>query len=142
MSDAISSLRGASDSKPMAAAARLGLAARAVVYLVIGWLAIQIALGHSTPQANQKGALADIASHTGGTIVLWVLGIGFAAYALWRLSEAVFGTAADGPKAGPRAQSLASEALLRRAVRDDLRLHRPDAHVKVKPSSSRPRPRS
>ena len=91
----------------MVVAARVGLAARAVVYLVIGWLAIQIALGHSTPQANQKGALADIASHTGGMIVLWMLGIGFGAYALWRLSEAVFGTAADGSKAGPRAQSLA-----------------------------------
>jgi hypothetical protein len=108
MTNAISSLRSASDSKPMAAAARLGLAARAIVYLVIGWLAIQIALGHATPQANQKGALADIASHTGGTVVLWVLGIGFAAYAAWRLSEAAFGTATDGSKAGPRVQSLMS----------------------------------
>ena len=29
-----------------------------------------------------------------------------AAYALWRLSEAVFGTAVEGRKAGPRLQSL------------------------------------
>ena len=106
MSNAIYSARRASDSAPLAAAARLGLAARAFVYLVIGWLAIQIALGHTTEQANQKGALADIASHSGGIVLLWVLGIGFAAYALWRLSEAAFGTAAEGSKAGPRMQSL------------------------------------
>ena len=106
MTNAISSIREASDSTAMAGAARLGLAARAFVYLVIGWLAIQIALGHATEQANQKGALADIASHSGGIVLLWVLGIGFAAYALWRFSEAVFGTAGEGAKAGPRVQSL------------------------------------
>jgi hypothetical protein len=106
MGGAISSARKASDSPAMAAAARLGLAARAFVYLVIGWLAIQMALGHSSQQANQKGALADIAQHSGGLVLLWVLGFGFAAYALWRLSEVAFGTAAEGKKAGPRVQSL------------------------------------
>jgi hypothetical protein len=106
MPGAISSARRASDSPAMAGAARLGLAARAFVYLVIGWLAIQIALGHRTQQANQKGALADIAQHSGGVVLLWVLGVGFAAYAVWRLSEVAFGTAAEGKKAGPRVQSL------------------------------------
>lgn len=106
MTTAISSVRRASDSTAMAAAGRLGLAARAFVYLVIGWLAIQIALGHTTEQANQKGALADLASHPGGIVLLWVLGIGFAAYALWRVSEAAFGTASEGAKAGPRVKSL------------------------------------
>ena len=107
MTTAISSVRRASDIAPVAAAARLGLAARAFVYLVIGWLAVQIALGHATEQANQKGALADIASHSGGILLLWILAIGFGAYALWRLSEAVFGTGSDGSKAGPRVKSLA-----------------------------------
>ncbi len=103
---AISSVRKASDSPVMAAAARLGLAARAFVYLVIGWLAIQIALGHSSQQANQKGALADIAQHSGGLVLLWILGIGFAAYAVWRASEVAFGVAGEGKKAGPRVQSV------------------------------------
>ena len=89
----------------MAGAARLGLTARAFVYLVIGCLAIEIALGHQTQQANQKGALAEIAQHRFGIVLLWALGFGFAAYALWRFSEAVFGTATDGKKAGPRIQS-------------------------------------
>ena len=90
----------------MAGLARFGLASRAFVYLVVGWLAIQIARGHGGHQANQRGALGDIAQHPYGIVLLWILAVGFAAYALWRLSEAAFGTATDGKKAGPRAQSL------------------------------------
>jgi vacuolar-type H+-ATPase subunit I/STV1 len=90
----------------MESTARFGLAARAFVYLVIGWLAIQIALGHRSQQANQKGALAEISGHSYGTVLLWILGFGFAAYALWRLSEAAFGVAGEGRKVGPRVQSL------------------------------------
>lgn len=90
----------------LAAAARIGLSARAFVYLVIGWLAVQIALGHSSEQANQQGAVAAVAKHPGGRAVLLILGFGLAAYALWRLSEAAFGTAAEGRKVGPRVQSF------------------------------------
>jgi hypothetical protein len=100
------SARRASNSKTMAVLARFGLAARAFVYLVIGWLAIQIALGRGNHEANQRGALADIAQHSYGIVLLWILGIGFVAYAIWRLSEAASGTAAEGDKAGARVQSL------------------------------------
>jgi hypothetical protein len=41
-----------------------------------------------------------------GMVLLWLLGIGFAAYALWRLSEAAFGVTGDPPGAGPRLKSL------------------------------------
>jgi Domain of Unknown Function (DUF1206) len=91
----------------MAALARFGLAARGFVYLVIGWLTAQIALGHHTPQANQSGALAEIAQHSFGKLLLWLLGAGFAAYAIWRLSQAAFGTAAEGSSTGPRLKCLA-----------------------------------
>jgi hypothetical protein len=91
----------------MEIAARFGLGARAFVYLVIGWLAIQIALGRGKEQANQKGALAEIARHSFGVVGLWALAVGFAGYAVWRLSEVVAGTAAEGDKLGPRVQSLA-----------------------------------
>jgi hypothetical protein len=91
----------------MASVARFGLAARAFVYIVTGWLAVQIARGHTRQEANQRGAVAEIAGHPYGTAVLWLLGLGFAAYALWRLSEATYGTATDGKKTGPRVKSLA-----------------------------------
>lgn len=106
MSGVASTARRVSDSPAMAGLARFGLAARAFIYLVIGWLAIQIALGHGSQQANQRGAVSAVAQHSFGKLLLWVLAVGFAAYALWRLSEAAFGTAAEGRKAGPRVQSL------------------------------------
>jgi hypothetical protein len=103
---AITTGRTAARSPAMHAAARFGLAARGFVYLVIGWLTLQIALGHHTQQANQRGALAEVANHPFGKFLLWLLGFGLAAYALWRLSQALFGTATEGDKAGPRLKAL------------------------------------
>jgi hypothetical protein len=107
VTSALATGRSAAHSPAMNALARFGLGARGFVYLVIGWLTLQIALGHHTQQANQGGALAEVAQHPFGKALLWLLGAGFAAYAIWRLSQAAFGTAADGSKAGPRVQSLA-----------------------------------
>jgi hypothetical protein len=90
----------------MAALARWGLAARGLVYLLIGWLAIQIALGHANHQANQRGAFAELASQPLGTVLLWMLAIGLTGYALWRLAEAAFGSASEGRKTGARLKSL------------------------------------
>lgn len=106
MAQVTSPARRVAHSRSLAGLARFGLSARAFVYLVIGWLAVQIARGHGNHQANQKGALADIAQHSGGVALLWIIGAGFAAYAVWRLAEAAFGTAAEGRKTGARIQSL------------------------------------
>jgi hypothetical protein len=103
--------RHRTNERLMAAVAHVGLAARALIYLMIGWLALQIALGHSRQEANQKGAVAAIAQHHGGAGLLWLLGVGLAGYALWRFSEAAFGTVTDGPKAGPRIQSFVRGAI-------------------------------
>ena len=96
----------AARSPVIGVAARFGLAARGIIYLVIGGIALQIARGHTAQQANQKGALATIAQHRGGSVLLWVLGFGLLGYALWRLSEAVFGTAGGERKAGARIASF------------------------------------
>jgi hypothetical protein len=96
----------AAHSRGMAAAARIGLVARGIVYLLMGWLAIKIATGHRNQQANQKGALADVASHSGGLVLLIALAGGFAAYASWQLTQAIYGTAADGRKTSARLTSL------------------------------------
>jgi hypothetical protein len=98
--------RRAANSNVMAGFARFGLAARGFSYLVIGWLAVEIARGHGREQANQKGALADLARHSYGLTLLWLLGLGFAAYSIWRLSETAFGVTGEGRKVGPRLQSL------------------------------------
>jgi hypothetical protein len=98
--------RRAPDSLFIRVLARAGLAARGVLYILIGWVAILVALGHSSQQANQQGALQLLAGKPYGLVSLWLLAIGFAGYALWRLSEAIFGVAGAEDGAGPRLKSL------------------------------------
>lgn len=90
----------------MSGLARFGLASRGVVYLILGWLALQIALGHRTQQANQRGAMAEVVHHHLGSAIVAVLAVGLAAYAIWRFTEAAFGVAGEGRRTGPRLQSL------------------------------------
>ena len=104
---ASSTARRWSKTPAFRALARTGLIARAVIYLLIGLIAILVATGHSTRQPNQQGALELLAGKPYGDISLWLLGIGFAGYALWRLSEAAFGVAGEGNGLGPRVKSLA-----------------------------------
>ncbi len=86
--------------------ARTGLTARGVIYILIGWVAILVALGKSSGQADQQGALQLLVGKPYGLISLWLLAIGFAGYAVWRLSEAAFGVPGEGNGAGPRLKSL------------------------------------
>jgi hypothetical protein len=101
------SARRASNSAAAHFFARAGLAARGVIYILVGWIAVLVALGHSSRKADQQGALQLLAGKPYGLISLWLLGIGFACYALWRLSEAAFGVTGEPPGAGPRLKSLA-----------------------------------
>jgi len=99
-------VRRASDSPVARALARAGLTARGVLYILIGWVAMLVALGQSSHEADQQGALQLLAGQPYGLVSLWLLGIGFAGYALWRLSEAAFGVTGEGNGAGPRLVSL------------------------------------
>ncbi len=106
MTRVLTPVRRASDSRPLEMLARFGLAARAVIYLIIGWLGIEMALGHRANEADQRGAFAEIAHHPFGLVLLSLLGVGFAGYAVWRLSEAITDDAPDRGDAHPRAKSL------------------------------------
>jgi hypothetical protein len=61
------------------------------VYLVIGFLAIKLALGDGGKTTDQQGALATIAKQPLGTVVLILVAIGLAGYACWRLLRAALG---------------------------------------------------
>jgi Domain of Unknown Function (DUF1206) len=88
-----------------ASIARAGLVARGVIYLLIGWVALMLALGRSNAEADQRGALKTLAGKPYGSVALWLLVVGFAAYALWRISEAFVGVTGEGSGAGPRVKS-------------------------------------
>jgi hypothetical protein len=81
-------------STPVKAGARLGLAARGLVWVVLGLLAVQVALGDSA-QADQGGALRAIADRPLGGALLVAVAVGFAAYALLQLLEAAVGHHGD-----------------------------------------------
>jgi hypothetical protein len=85
--------REAAQSRWLDRGARVGMLARSVTYVLIAWLALQIALGHRTREANQNGALHTIAAGTGGKLLLVLLAVGFGLYALWRLTALFFGDA-------------------------------------------------
>jgi hypothetical protein len=102
------SARQAKNSTAMAGAARWGFAARGVIYLLVGALAVQIAFGEGGREADRSGALQTVAKTPGGTVLLWLLAAGLGGMALWRLSEAAYGQAgADGHTATRRLSSLA-----------------------------------
>jgi hypothetical protein len=81
----------AGDSHWVDRLARLGLAARGLVYVIVGYIAAEIAFGHTGRQASRQGAFHAIAEKSWGPALLWVMGIGFFGYALWRLTEAIWG---------------------------------------------------
>ncbi|MEU0335175.1 DUF1206 domain-containing protein [Streptomyces sp. NPDC006193] len=98
--------RRAADSTAMAVAARAGFAARGLIYILVGVIALQIAFGGDGGgrQADRGGALGELAGKPFGSAMLWIVGIALAGMALWRLSEAVFGEAGpDGSKLRKRA---------------------------------------
>jgi hypothetical protein len=98
----------ASRSPLMGWLARAGLAARGVMYVLIGILALEIAFGQRGHHADRSGAVR-LAAHTPfGQVALWLLVAGFAGMAVWRLSEAAYGAAGpDGSKASTRLAALA-----------------------------------
>ena len=76
--------------------------ARGITYGVIGGLAAAIALGAGTTGAapNQQGALALIARTLVGRPALVVICAGLLAYALWKLTQGVFGRGPEGGGGG------------------------------------------
>lgn len=73
------------------ALARAGFVARAAIYAIIGILAVELALGVGGRTTNQKGALQLIAAQAFGQVLLTLVAIALAGYALWRFSHALLG---------------------------------------------------
>ena len=78
---------------------RIGLTAKGVSYVLVGALAIGVAIGASSQPEDQEGALHRIAGEAWGVPVLVALALGFAAYALWCLARALFDRDDEGDDA-------------------------------------------
>ncbi|NHC13718.1 DUF1206 domain-containing protein [Motilibacter deserti] len=88
---AAGSAREAADSVWVERLARVGLAARGLVWALIGVLAAQIALGDRQGQADQQGAFSTLAQNGLGKALLWLAVAGFLGYAAWQVTEAGWG---------------------------------------------------
>ncbi len=70
---------------------RAGMACYGVVHLLVAYLALQIAFGDSSQQADQRGAIEQIGSTGLGVFLLWVLAVGLFAFGAWQLLLAAKG---------------------------------------------------
>lgn len=67
--------------------ARLGYAARGVVYLIIGWFAVLAAIS-SAETTDTEGALVTMLGGPFGRILLGVVALGLVGYTIWRFVQA------------------------------------------------------
>lgn len=69
--------------------ARSGLIAKGVSFGIVGILALKLALGSGGKATSREGALQSLAQNSFGKLLLILLALGFAAYAIWRLVQAL-----------------------------------------------------
>lgn len=76
--------------------ARISIAARGVVYLVLAYLTVEVARRNpSAGRADSSGVLVHLDREFAGTELVILLGVGFLAYAAWRLLQAISGDGGD-----------------------------------------------
>lgn len=84
-------------SKTLEVGMRLGLAAYALVHLLIAWTALQVAWSDDARSADSTGALRTLGDDTIGTVLLWAVAVGMVALVIWQLLDAAIGhTRHDG----------------------------------------------
>lgn len=82
--------------RPIVLLGRAGLAARGIVYVTVGLLAIMAGLGLAGGKVvDQRGAVRFLGASPFGNVVLWGIAAGLIAFVLWRLSQAIRGPQKD-----------------------------------------------
>lgn len=88
--------RGVATGTWMSRLARLGYATKGVVYLIIGGLAAQLAIGHGGSATDQHGVLHTIYDQPFGKFLLAIVALGLLGFALWCFIQALFDTEGKG----------------------------------------------
>ncbi len=82
---------------------RFGMICYGVVYLLVAWLALQLALGHQQSNASNKGALQLLGKQSFGPVLLWLVAIGLRSWSSGGPSRpwsAIRSTTAESARAG------------------------------------------
>jgi hypothetical protein len=85
-----SSVRQAAANPWVERLARLGFVVRGVLYVIIGALALQLALGAGGATATPKSAIDLIGRQPLGQFLLIIVALGLTGYALWGFIRAIF----------------------------------------------------
>jgi Domain of Unknown Function (DUF1206) len=80
--------------------ARAGLLAKGVSFGIVGVLALKLAIGDGGKATSRQGALQTLAQSTFGKVLLILLAVGFAGYAIWRFVQAFAERTEDGGEKG------------------------------------------
>jgi hypothetical protein len=79
--------REVTDHPVLTHVARIGLIAYGAMHFLIGYLAIRLAWGLRGADADHTGALQTVADGPGGTLLVWTIGLGMLALAVWQAGE-------------------------------------------------------
>ena len=90
-------VRRIADNRIFRGLARLGFAMSGLLQLLVGVIAVQVALNGSGQRSDQSGALGDLAKTPGGGVVLWIGVIGSFALTLWLVVQTLL-AASPEPK--------------------------------------------
>ncbi|MBG6106673.1 DUF1206 domain-containing protein [Frigoribacterium sp. CG_9.8] len=86
MSGSATKVAGAArNSTALKLLARLGYAVNGLLHVLIGAIAISVAVGGGGAEADQSGALSELASNPVGIALLWVITVGLFALGLWQI---------------------------------------------------------
>jgi uncharacterized membrane protein YidH (DUF202 family) len=86
---------------------RIGYAAKRTIYLLIGTLALRLALRDGGALTDSSGALSTTVEQPFGLALLTIVAVGILAYAGWEITQAVV----DPRRKGSNPQALTSRAL-------------------------------
>ena len=101
----------AKDSRTVRVVARAGFVALGLIHLLIGIIALGIALGASG-QADQSGAVSQMAATPGGIVLLWAGLIACGVLALYMASDAVMGWSGGSSKPWMNRLKAAGQAIV------------------------------
>lgn len=79
--------------------ARFGFTAKAVIYGIVGALAVQVAFGEGGSLEGSRGAIGTIAEQPFGRILLGILAFCLLGYVVWRFVQTYYDTEAKGTDA-------------------------------------------
>ena len=91
-SAAVSALTAGAGADRLRRLGQVGIAAQGVVWLLLGWIALQLALGSGGgASTDNTGAMQQLAGNGLGKVLLVVMALGLLAFAVWQVAEAVSG---------------------------------------------------